>query len=58
MSYFRASRWMADKMWLMVPSQTLVRDHLESLKEFPPTGGSSLSIDGVLQGLKTQRQRQ
>ena len=51
-------RWMADKMWLMVPSQALVAKHLESLKEFPPTGGSSLSIDAVLQSLKTQQQRQ
>jgi hypothetical protein len=49
---------MADKMWLMVPSQALVAKHLESLKEFPPTGGSSLSIDTVLQQMKTQQQRQ
>ncbi len=39
-------------MWLMVPSQALVAKHLESLKEFPPTGGSSLSIDAVLQQFK------
>ena len=51
-------RWMADKMWLMVPSQSLVRNHLESLKEFPPTRGSSLSVDTVLQQLQTQQQRQ
>ena len=51
-------RWMADKMWLMVPSQTLVANHLESLKEFPPTRGSSLSVDKVLQQLQTQQQRQ
>ena len=51
-------RWMADKMWLMVPSQTLVANHLKSLKEFPPTRGSSLSVDAVLQQLQTQQQRQ
>jgi arylsulfatase len=51
-------RWMADKMWLMVPSQALVQQHLESLKEFPPTRGSSLSVDQVLEQLKTQNARQ
>ena len=51
-------RWMADKMWLMVPSQTLVGNHLATLKEFPPTRGSSLSVDKVLQQLQTQQQRQ
>jgi arylsulfatase len=51
-------RWMADKMWLMVPSQTLVQQQLESLKEFPPARGSSLSVDQVLQQLQTQNARQ
>ena len=49
---------MADKMWTMVPSQTIVRNHLESLKEFPPTKGSSLSVDQVLKQLETQKARQ
>jgi len=49
-------RWMADKMWLMVPSQVYVAKLLESLKEFPPTRGSSLSIDKVLQKMQTQSQ--
>jgi arylsulfatase len=51
-------RWMADKMWTMVPSQTIVRNHLESLKEFPATRGSSLSINQVLQQMQTQKARQ
>lgn len=51
-------RWMADKMWLMVPSQVLVRQHLESLKEFPPTRGSSLSVNKLLQQMQTQQSRQ
>ncbi len=50
-------RWMADKMWTMVPAQTIVRAHLESLKEFPPTKGSSLSVDKVLQQMQTQEVR-
>jgi arylsulfatase len=51
-------RWMADKMWTMVPSQVIVQQYLKSLEEFPPARGSSLSIDGVLEGLKTQQARQ
>ena len=46
-------RWMADKMWLLVPSQAVVMKHAQSLKEFPATRGSSLSIDKVLQQLQT-----
>ena len=52
------TRWYADKMWTMVPAQTLVAEYLETLKEFPPTRGSSLSVDQVLQSLKTQKARQ
>lgn len=49
------TRWWADKMWTMVPAQVLLGAYLESLKEFPPTRGSSLSIDKVLEKLKTQK---
>ena len=52
------TRWWADKMFFMVPAQTLVGKYLASLKEFPPTRGSSLSVDQVLQQLKTQQARQ
>jgi arylsulfatase len=51
-------RWCADKMWTMAPAQTVVRNHLESLKEFPPTRGSSLGVDQVLKQLQTQQLRQ
>ena len=52
------TRWWADKMFMMVPAQALVGKYLESLREFPPTRGSSLSVDQVLQQLKTQKARQ
>jgi len=51
-------RWWADKMWTMVPAQAVVREYLETLKEFPPTRGSSLSVDQVLKQLLTQEARQ
>jgi len=38
----------ADQMWMFVPAQALVTRFLETFKEFPPTKGSSLSIDEVL----------
>ena len=50
------TRWYADNMWLFVPAQTYVGEFLQSFKEFPPVGGSSLGIDGVLQSLKTKPQ--
>ena len=36
-------------MFLMVPAQTFIATYLESLKEFPPAMGSSLSISKVLE---------
>jgi hypothetical protein len=52
------TRWWADKMWAMVPAQAVVSKYIESLKEFPPTRGSSLSVDQVLKQLQTQKARQ
>jgi len=52
------TRWYADKMWTMVPAQAVVGEYLESLREFPPTRGSSLSVDQVLKQLQTQKARQ
>ncbi len=49
-------RWYAENMWLFVPAQTYVGEFLQSFKEFPPVGGSSLGIDNVLQSLQTQPQ--
>jgi len=40
-------KWWADRMWVMVPAQVVVAKHLDSLKEFPPARGSSLSIEQV-----------
>ena len=51
-------RWMADKMWTFVPAQALVGKFLESFKEFPPTRGSSLSVDQTLKKLQSQGARQ
>ena len=36
-------------------AQDMVGGYLQSLKEFPPTRGSSLSIDKVLEKMKTQK---
>ncbi|HXD96323.1 MAG TPA: arylsulfatase [Candidatus Acidoferrum sp.] len=41
-------RWYADNMWIFVPIQEFVGRFLESFKEFPPAGGSSLSVDQAL----------
>jgi arylsulfatase len=43
------TKWWADRMFMMVPSQAIVREELETLKEFPPVRGSSLSISKVLE---------
>ena len=51
-------RWWAEKMWAMVPAQAVVGQYLETLKEFPPTRGSSLSVDQVLKQLQKQEARQ
>jgi arylsulfatase len=44
-------KWYADRMFLMVPVQSIVQEQLESLKEFPPARGSSLSINKVLESM-------
>jgi len=41
-------KWWADRMYVMVPAQVKVAEHLESLKEFPPARGSSLSLGKIL----------
>ncbi|HNP36079.1 MAG TPA: arylsulfatase [Woeseiaceae bacterium] len=43
----------ADQMWMFVPAQAVVQQFLDTFKEFPPTAGSSLSIDAVLKQLQT-----
>jgi arylsulfatase len=37
-------RWYGARMFLMAPAQTLVGQQLQSLQEFPPARGSSLSL--------------
>ncbi|UXI04546.1 arylsulfatase [Photobacterium sp. TY1-4] len=44
----------ADQMWTFVPAQAMVRQFLETFKDFPATKGSSLSIENVLQSMTQQ----
>lgn len=37
-------KWYADRMFLLRPAQVLVAKQMQSLKEFPPAHGSSLSL--------------
>jgi len=48
----------AETMFLFVPAQAYVAKFLESFKEFPPTKGSSLSIDNVLMEMQSNASRQ
>ena len=49
------TKWYADRMFMMVPAQALIGELLESLKEFPPARGSSLSISKVLEASQQQQ---
>ena len=51
-------RWMAENMWLFVPAQVFTRQWLETFKEFPPRGGTTLGIDGVIKQLENPASRQ
>ena len=42
------TKWWAKRMFLMVPAQTYVARELETLKEFPPARGSSLSLGKLM----------
>ena len=42
----------ADQMWTFVPAQAAVQKFMETFEDFPPTAGSSLSIDKVLEQLQ------
>ena len=48
----------ADQMWMFVPAQAYVAKFLESFKEFPPAAGGSLSVDNVLNAMKTAASQQ
>jgi arylsulfatase len=45
-------KWWADRMYLMVPAQTIVAKQLETLKEFGPARGSSLSLGKILDNIQ------
>ena len=45
-------KWWADRMWVMVPAQEAVAKKLESLKEFPPARGASLSLGKVMEKIQ------
>jgi len=45
-------RRMAENMWLFVHAQAFSRQQLESFKEFPPRGGTTLGIDGIIKQLE------
>jgi hypothetical protein len=48
----------ADQMWMFVPAQVLVGKFLATFKDFPPSAGDSLSIDGVMDEMKRASSRQ
>jgi arylsulfatase A-like enzyme len=48
----------ADQMWMFVPAQAYVANFLETFKEFPPARGDSLSVDAVLEEMKSASSRQ
>ena len=50
-------KWFGDRMFLMVPAQTFIAEYLETLKEFPPARGSSLSISKVLEEAQNKQSR-
>jgi arylsulfatase len=45
-------------MWMFVPAQAYVAKFLETFKDFPPTAGGSLSVDSVLNQMKSSASRQ
>ena len=47
-----AFKWWADRMYLMVPAQQVVAEHLQSLQEFPPARGSSLSLGKIMEQIR------
>jgi hypothetical protein len=45
-------KWWADRMYVMVPAQVKVAEHLKSLEEFPPARDSSLSLGKILDSIQ------
>lgn len=46
-------KWYADNMWMFVPAQQLAADFLTSFEKYPPVKGSSLSVDEVVESMKS-----
>ena len=56
---FEYGRWMAERMFLIVPAQAIAARWLESFKEFPPRQKpASFSLDEVMQKMETARANQ
>ena len=55
----RYHRWMADKLWTLIPAQTIVDKFLQTFQEFPPSQEvASFRVGKVLKQLQTQTNRQ
>ena len=46
------TKWWADRMWVMEPAKAAVGAHLQSLKDFPPARGSSLSLGQIFEKIQ------
>jgi len=47
-------RWVADKLWALVPAQAIAGQFIQSLKEFPPSQRSgSMNLDQVMEMLSS-----
>ena len=50
----RYSMWLAERSFLLVPSQVIVAGYLESFKEFPPRAkAASFSVSDVMDKITT-----
>ena len=56
---FLACQWRAERIFLIVPAQTIAAKWLESFKEFPPRQKpASFSLDQVMEKMTTARPNQ
>jgi arylsulfatase len=50
-------KWLADRMFLLVPAQAIVSEYLKTFEKFPPRQRpSSFSVDGALEKAREQQQ--
>ena len=45
-------KWWAERMFVMEPAKAAVGAHLQSLKDFPPARGSSLSLGKIFEKIQ------